>query len=138
MAVLMRREECRHTSPVGCIAASNSDPGNMALRGIHGDPFCRPQADLLGREFLDHDHGAATTGTRPGAGGRRCCCLSRRLRVGRLPQNLAANGYRLAPPWCRQKAEMTDTHKAAWQDMLQKAAQELVGRNCHFPLLVAV
>ena len=88
--------------------------------------------------FLHEDHGAATTRTWPRTWGRRFCVLRRALGAGRLYQNLATNGYRLSPPWRRQKAEVTDAYKATRQYMHQKAAQEFFGCNCHFALLVAV
>ena len=37
-----------------------------------------------------------------------------------------------------QKAEVADTHKAARQHVEQKAAQELIDRQRHNPLAVAV
>src|SRR5262245_41858668 len=113
----MRREECGHRSPVGRMAASNLDLRKVALRGVHGDPFCRSQADLLGGELLYHDHGAATTRTWPRTGGRPLCVLRRGLRAGRLRQHPAADRYRLSPPWRGKKAEVTDAHKATRQYM---------------------
>jgi len=39
--VLTARSECRHTSSVGGMVASNSDLGKTGLRGVYGVPFCR-------------------------------------------------------------------------------------------------
>jgi hypothetical protein len=42
-----------------------------------------------------------------------------------------------SPPVC-EEAEVTDAHEAARQEMKQEATQELIDRQSHDPLLVAV
>ncbi len=37
-----------------------------------------------------------------------------------------------------EEAEVTDAHKAAWQQVKQEAAQELIDRQSHDPWLVSV
>src|SRR5262249_18725160 len=106
----------------GRMAVSNLDLGKVSLRGVDGDPCCRPQADLPGGELLHDDHGAAATRTRPsGTGGRRYLqCWG--LHAGCLRQKLAASCDRLSPPGCGQKTEVTDAHQPTWQSMQEKAA----------------
>ncbi len=49
-----------------------------------------------------------------------------------------ADDYGRSPPWRGKEAEVADAHKAARQHMQQKPAQEFVGGDGHFALLVAV
>ena len=37
-----------------------------------------------------------------------------------------------------EEAEVADAYKSLWQHVKQKAAHELVGRNCELPLLIAM
>jgi hypothetical protein len=58
--------------------------------------------------------------------------------IGRSSQELEAKWQESRPPSVGQKAEVSDTHEAGGKHVEQEAAQELLDRQGHQTLLVAV
>ena len=63
------------------------------------------------------------------SGSRDVRCGAEQLETQRQPES--------ALP-VSEKAEIADAHEAAWQQVEQEAAQELIDRKAHEPLLVSV
>src|SRR5208283_4259473 len=102
---------------------------------------------LRRRQSLQDDHRAAALGAGPGGSGRRrgrAAFFLPRWRfwcgwqIGGSSQELEAKWQERGAPSVGQKAEMTDADEARGKHVEQEAAQELLDREGHQTLLVAV
>jgi hypothetical protein len=98
----------------------------------------RSEEELRGGEALDNMHGSAAKRTLPqrvnGQRGRGGACY---WLTGCLEQPQTKR-KEFCPPPVSEEAEVADAHEAAWQQVEQEAAQELIDSQTHDPLLVAV
>ena len=111
----------------------------MDSSGAPAEMRRRSEEELGGGEALDNLHGSAAERTLPqrvsGERGRRgsvCCWL-----IGWLEQPETVQKELGSPP-VSEEAEVADAHEAAREQVQEEAAQELIDRHGHEPLLVAV
>src|SRR5208283_5062419 len=102
---------------------------------------------LRRRQSLQDDHRAAALGAGPGGSGRRRGRAAFFLpgwrfwcgwQIGGSSQELEAKWQERGAPSVGQKAEMTDADETRGKHAEQEAAQELLDRQGHQALLVAV
>jgi hypothetical protein len=99
----------------------------------------RAKQELSGGDSLDNVHRSAADWTVPEQGslfGRRLCC--RRCVLLYAAEQLEAQRQQGTAVPIGEKSEVANSYKARRQQMDQKAAQELIDRQTHEPLLVAV
>ena len=90
--------------------------------------------DLLGRQELDNLHGPLATRASPNRG----FSSERRLCWRRSRQQSSAEGQQHTATPIRQQPEVPDTREAPWQNVFEKAPQELLVSQRHRSLLTVM
>src|ERR1035437_150417 len=128
----------RQELSVGAGARSEAEDAD---RGSCCAPFglrWRSEQELRGREPFDEVHGSAASRTVPERArlvrGRRC---RRSGHVFRATKQLEAERQEGDALPVGEEAEVADAHEASWEQVQEEAAQELVDRQGHEPLLIA-